>query len=340
MLQDGTATGWGYDYNNQATPPPVVTNPAALYAGGEFSIAWLRDPVRRRRSRASGSSPRIEPSPAATLSSSTPASAAPPAALSVVLQQFAPGRPDQPLAGTPECQSLPDRRLFVVVSNDFGAVTSLVANVTVPAISFVAQPTNTTTMMNTNVTLSATVAGTAPLSYRWQKNGQDLSDTNRVTGSATPSLAIANVEPGDTGSYRLIVTNSYASVTSDVAVLTVLFPQPLLNVDFGSSSQSSKTGLAAVGQTALDYWNGYAAGTPGITNILFADGSPTRVSVVVSNAPSWFWNNSTDPMMHEAIIPVGGPHSISGDDFRAASGKLQFLSLHARQYLPGCRFGF
>ena len=121
------------------------------------------------------------------------------------------------------------------MSNDFGAVTSLVANVTVPGISFVAQPTNTTTMMNTNVTLSATVAGTAPLAYRWQKNGRDLSDTNRVSGSGTPSLAIANVEPGDTGSYRLIVTNTYTAVTSDVAVLTVLFPQPLLNVDFGAA---------------------------------------------------------------------------------------------------------
>jgi alpha-tubulin suppressor-like RCC1 family protein len=330
VLQDGTATGWGYDFNHQATPPPAVTNPAALYAGGEFSIAWLRDP-------SNGIAPSIWKQPQDRII---------PGGDTLFLYPGINGTPplhfqwyftNSPLPGqTSRWLALPNANptqtggYLVVASNDFGAVTSVVVTVTVPAISFTTQPTNVTAMMNTSVTLAATVAGTTPLAYRWQKDGQDLSDTNRVSGSATPSLAIANVEPADTGSYQLIVTNAYTAVTSDVAILTVLFPQPLLNVDFGSSSQSSKTGFAVVGQTPSDFWSGYAAGTPGITNILFADGSPTRVGVVVSNAPSWFWNDSTDPMMHEAIIPVGDSTPFPVTIFGLPPGTYSFFL-----YAPG-----
>ena len=304
-LQDGTVIGWGDDYYGQSTPPANVTNPLAIFAGGDFSLAWLRDP-------SSGVPPRFWLQPADrtipggdTLFLYPGINGTPPLRCQWFFNNSPlPGQTNRWLA-LPNANPTQTGGYSIIVTNDFGAVTSRVATVTVPAISFTTQPTNVTAMMYTSVTLAAAVVGTAPLAYRWQMNGQDLSDTNRVSGSATPLLAIANLEPGDTGSYRLIVTNAYTAVTSEVAVLTVLFPQPLLNVDFGSSSQSSKTGFAVVGQTPSDFWSGYAAGTPGITNILFADGSPTRVSVVVSNAPSWFWNDSTDPMMHEAIIPVG-----------------------------------
>ena len=198
------------------------------------------------------------------------------------------------------------------MTNNFGSATSAVAAVTVPAIVFASQPVNVTAMMNTNVTLAATVSGTAPLAYRWQKDGQDLSDTNRVSGSASPTLTIANIIPSDTGSYRLIVTNSYATVTSEVAVLTVLFPQPLLNVDFGGSLVSAKTGFAAVGQTDADYWNGYPAGSPSISNLFLADGSQTAISVSITNSLFSRWIEYTDPMLHEFVYPphLAGPFTV------------------------------
>ncbi len=312
-LPDGTVIGWGDNYYGQSTPPAVVTNPLAIYAGDEFGLAWLRDPSL-------GVAPRFwrQPSDQIVVGGNTlffhPGING---TLPLRFQWYfnsapMPGQTNRWLA-LPNANPTQSGGYRVVVTNDFGAVTSAVATVTVPAIVFTSQPTNVTAMMNTNVTLAATVAGTAPLSFRWQKNGQDVSDTSRVSGSASPTLAITSLQPGDTGSYRLVVTNAYTAVTSDVAVVSVRFPTPLLNLDFGGGTQSAKTGLAAMGQRDTDYWNYYTAGSPGVTNLLLADGSLTGVGVVVSNAPYANVNPWTDPMIHDFIYQgvLGGSFTVS-----------------------------
>jgi hypothetical protein len=61
-----------------------------------------------------------------------------------------------------------------------------------------------------------------PLSYQWFWNGAVLSDGGAVSGSASPNLALNGVTDNNAGNYSVIVTNSYGSVTSVVATLTVL----------------------------------------------------------------------------------------------------------------------
>lgn len=312
-LQDGTVIGWGDNYYGQSTPPAIVTNPLAIYAGDEFGLAWLGDP-------SSGVPPRFWQQPADrtvvggdTIFLYPGINGTPPLRFQWYFNNAPmPGQTNRWLA-LPNANPTQSGGYRVVATNDFGAVTGAVATITVPAIQITTQPTNVTAMMNTSVTLTATVAGTAPLSYRWQKDGQELNDTDRVSGSASTTLAVTFLQPGDTGSYRLVVTNSYASVTSDVAVLTVLFPQPLLNLDFGGGSQSLKTGMAAIGQNDADYWNYYTSGSPGVTNLLLADGSVTGVGVVVSNAPDHNYNDWTDPMLHDFIYQgqLGGSFPVT-----------------------------
>ena len=56
------------------------------------------------------------------------------------------------------------------------------------------------------------------LAYQWQLAGIDLATgTNAV-------LTLSNVSTNDAGDYQVVITNSYGSITSVVATLTVLQP--------------------------------------------------------------------------------------------------------------------
>ncbi len=81
--------------------------------------------------------------------------------------------------------------------------------------------------------------------------------------------------------------------------------QTLLNVDFGVGRTSAKSGFAATGQTTNDFWNLYHHYAPKFTpgmplvsdgrldNLKLADGSDSKVSIAVMNAPG-VWGNASD----------------------------------------------
>src|SRR5262249_32218115 len=77
---------------------------------------------------------------------------------------------------------------------------------------------------NGTARLRGQVAGVLPFSYRWQKNGADLTDGGNISGSTTATLVIANVTAGDLASYSLVVTNPGGVVTSTVAALSLTAP--------------------------------------------------------------------------------------------------------------------
>jgi len=113
----------------------------------------------------------------------------------------------------------------VIITNAWGNVTSSVASLTVlspPVIT--QQPTNQVVVAGGTVSLSVTADGTAPLVYRWQKDGMDLTDGGNVSGSATTNLFLNSTTTNDAGNYTVIVTNAWGNVTSSVASLTIMFP--------------------------------------------------------------------------------------------------------------------
>jgi uncharacterized delta-60 repeat protein len=65
------------------------------------------------------------------------------------------------------------------------------------------------------VTFTVTVLGTPPLNYQWRHGG--LAEA----GAINSSLTLSNTQPANAGSYDVIVSNAYGSLTSSVAVLTV-----------------------------------------------------------------------------------------------------------------------
>ncbi|MBA4386695.1 MAG: hypothetical protein C0404_01870, partial [Verrucomicrobia bacterium] len=86
-----------------------------------------------------------------------------------------------------------------------------------PAIT--AQPANQSVFAGQTATFSVSANGTGPLAYRWQTNSVTIAGATNLFYT-TPASTLANSGTG----YRVIITNSFGSVTSSVATLTVLPP--------------------------------------------------------------------------------------------------------------------
>ncbi|HWQ90704.1 MAG TPA: hypothetical protein VN673_03455, partial [Clostridia bacterium] len=69
--------------------------------------------------------------------------------------------------------------------------------------------------------LSAAVAGTAPMTYQWKRNGVSLANDARISGAQSSRLNIAQALPGDVGNYQLFATNAYGWTNTGVAVVTL-----------------------------------------------------------------------------------------------------------------------
>ncbi len=108
----------------------------------------------------------------------------------------------------------------VIVTNSYGSATSAVATLVVYApVQITGQPASQSVLLGGNASFTATATGSA-LNYQWYFNGTPIADGGRISGSATPTLNIANVQPGDVGGYVVMVTNLFSSATSRTASLT------------------------------------------------------------------------------------------------------------------------
>ena len=108
----------------------------------------------------------------------------------------------------------------LVVTNSYGAVTSAPVTLTVtPAtINQIAVSPATNVFVGTPVTFTASVSGAPPLYFQWQfSNGGGYAN---ISGANTNTLALTAAFT-NTGSYELVVTNSYGAVTSAPVALSV-----------------------------------------------------------------------------------------------------------------------
>ena len=98
----------------------------------------------------------------------------------------------------------------------------------------------------TTLTVAATVSGTPTPSTRWQKQiastFMDLIDGGTISGSHTATLTINPAAFSDAGNYRIIATNSVATVTSAVVQVSIfdtnvdVTQPPDTITDFGNTS--------------------------------------------------------------------------------------------------------
>jgi fibronectin-binding autotransporter adhesin len=81
---------------------------------------------------------------------------------------------------------------------------------------------NLTVIQGSNATFTISVAGTAPLTYDW------YFQNNPLVSLSSNSLVRTAVTTNEAGSYFVIVTNSFGSLTSATVTLTVLVPPTFL----------------------------------------------------------------------------------------------------------------
>jgi len=155
------------------------------------------------------------------------------------------------------------------------------------------QPVSEAVYPGQTATFAVTAAGNAPLYYKWQKAGANLTDHANISGSATPALTISNVSAADTNNYEVVVSNSYGAVTSSVVALSlnqapeILAGPASLNVAVGQTAQLS---VSATATETLSYqWEAGAIGSGLYTNLtdggnISGSASPT---LTISNPGEW-----------------------------------------------------
>ena len=157
-----------------------------------------------------------------------------------------------------------------------------------PVPYFVTQPSSQTVTNGASVRFSATVAGQSPLSYQWLFNGTNLPAGGNISGTTSNVLSLAAATTNNSGNYSLIVTNSYGSVTSRVAVLNVGFApafsaQPAnLTILSGSNAVFS---AAVSGSTPLVYqWRKNGTNLVNGSGLSGATGNSLTLTAVTTNS--------------------------------------------------------
>ncbi|WP_438480370.1 beta strand repeat-containing protein [Oleiharenicola lentus] len=85
----------------------------------------------------------------------------------------------------------------------------------------VTPPASQTVNQAAVTTFTVVATSTPAATYRWTFNGSDLNDGNGISGATTTTLTIASTGPTHVGAYRVRLTNTNGSVTSNPAQLTV-----------------------------------------------------------------------------------------------------------------------
>ena len=219
----------------------------------------------------------------------------------------------------------------VAVSNIAGGVVSsnafLTVNTNPVAPVFNSQPASLLVVLaGSTASFTAVAAGTAPISYQWNKNGAP------IPGATSSTLTLTNVQVAADGGYTLTASNSIGTATSDAAVLAVTTTIPVVNsaynlVGFGRAT----TGGGVIAETnsanrkvtnALDLANAIlsaykTAGSVKVIEIITnLDLGWNEVGSAVQNLASTPFRPHATPKLHPQLITTG----VSLIDIKPKSG--------------------
>ena len=104
---------------------------------------------------------------------------------------------------------------------------------------FINQPASQTVGAGGTATFSAYAIGSLPLTYQWQKNGQNLGNGGRISGATSAALTISNANLGDAGNYSVVAVNSLgvaASSNATLALISIAITSPQAGATFSVSN--------------------------------------------------------------------------------------------------------
>jgi cysteine-rich repeat protein len=179
----------------------------------------------------------------------------------------------------------PDGSLYVLDTNynESGTLLRVVYQPTNQSPTITLHPTNARVGIGQTATFTVSAVGSAPLTYQWQKNGSDIA------GATAASYTLPNIVLADDGAtFRCRVTNSFGSITSNPATLTVVGYAPSASI------------LTPISETL------YTAGQP----VSFSgQASDSEDGALPPSAFTWdvdFYHNDTGEHVHPADPPVSG----------------------------------
>jgi chitodextrinase len=161
----------------------------------------------------------------------------------------------------------------VVVSNAGVSITSSGATLTVitAAPSITTQPVGQPVNLHGSATFTVAASGIPSPTYQWRKSGTS------IIGATSASLAWSDAQMADAGSYDVVVTNDYGTVTSNPVTLSLTGGVPVITSAWAAAGTSgaaftyqitatnSPTSYNATGLPAnlgINTTSGYISGTP------------------------------------------------------------------------------
>jgi hypothetical protein len=202
----------------------------------------------------------------------------------------------------------------VVVSNMAGSITANAATLTVNSPtkpSITTQPANQTVTVGLTATFSVVAAGTAPLTYQWQKG------TTPISGATSASYTTPATASTDSGSqFKVVVTDSAGSVTSNAATLTVNSPtKPSITTQPANQTvtvgQTATFSVVAAGTAPLTYqWQKGTTAISGATSASYttpataSTDSGSQFKVVVTNSAGSATSNAATLTVNAATMSI------------------------------------
>lgn len=203
-------------------------------------------------------------------------------------------------------------------------------------------PSNPTLAVGNTLSLSVSVEGTGPFSYRWYRNGLAIDEEN-------PTLNVSSIQSAHAGSYTVEVSNAQGSATSDPIEVTVnpvlaIASEPTLPA--GVIGQAYSHSLSATGGTSEPSWeiadgilppglslteNGVITGSPTLAaqarfSLRVTDQSGSDIQVfTIAIQPTTGFDNDPDLLLHYSfdegsgdqvwdLAPNGNNHSTHLDE--------------------------
>ena len=206
-----------------------------------------------------------------------------------------------------------DGTYSVIVSNFVGVTNSdyavLFVNTNPVAPTFSSQPVSLVVLAGGTATFTASVDGTATITYQWYDNNV------AVSGATSSTLTLANVQTSDSGSYTLVASNSAGTATSSPAILTVTPTIPVVNSDYNLVGfGQNTTGGGVLPSTSPNYAQVYTA-----TDLANALNSKTIKIIEIMNDLDLGYNEieasaktnsepfraAESPLLHPVLLQVG-----------------------------------
>ena len=156
-------------------------------------------------------------------------------------------------------------------------------------------PSNQVVLLGSNVTLNAAVMGTPPLNCQWQLNQANLP------GATNASLALMNAQFTNEGTYILVVSNAFGTVSTPAAYLNVVdFAEALNATNFTWSSAGNQPWFP---ETSTNH-DGIAALQSGA--ITGNQQSIVQTTVTGPGTLSYWWKVSSETNNDYVLFAVDG----------------------------------